>query len=199
MRYVSTLLEGIKEASPSSLYFNPMFLMRRLLMVGCAVWLTGAASIQILLTVLATEAMMIFSLWVKPFEDKLESYLEVFNECVFMVVLYHHSTLLSWYFGDKATENLGLSLNITIGVLVLVHSSFLLGNAVQYIIKSARRFWKRRLSRHVRKCQKTKKSAKVEEKVEEAKPQVITTDQFVDDIIFKHGAPDTEAIVPQEI
>lgn len=146
-QYVSALLEGICLNKPSAIYFNLMFLCRRLLLVFCAVFIQNYASIQILVTVLATEAMMIYLLEVKPFEDRQESYLEVFNECIFMVVLYHHAVLKSWYFGESATTNLGITMNLTIGILILVHMTIMGGNGVQHLIRKARKLWRQRCTK----------------------------------------------------
>ena len=132
-QYVAALRDGFKPASRKALYFNLLFLARRLLLIVCAIWLQHYAAMQVLVTFLATEAMMIFTLSVKPFEEPRDNLFETMNECIVLLALYHHAILLAFYWGEQATKTLGITLNVTIGLPVLLFIGILAYNGVNWL------------------------------------------------------------------
>ena len=69
--------------------YNVLYMMRRLIMVGLAVFFGDYPVGQILIMTLHSFLMIIYLAKVKPFESRLLNRVEIFNECIVLIASYH--------------------------------------------------------------------------------------------------------------
>ena len=86
---LSSLYELLKNESKSALMFNAVFIVRRMVLAVLLVTQKNSKSIQIFGMIIATLVTIAYLIKVKPFESSLVNGLEIFNEVIIIICLYH--------------------------------------------------------------------------------------------------------------
>jgi hypothetical protein len=72
--------EGLKTNLRAALFYNVIFILRRILLAATCLYLQKYLWLQLLISIYATTFTGVFLVHFSPFEEKLVQYLEVFNE-----------------------------------------------------------------------------------------------------------------------
>lgn len=69
--------------------YNVLYMTRRLIIVGLAVFFGEYPAGQVVIMTLHSFLMIIYLSTVKPFESRFLNRLEIFNECIVLIASYH--------------------------------------------------------------------------------------------------------------
>jgi hypothetical protein len=99
--YFEALVEGLRPASHSTVFYHVVFLMRRIILIGSAMWLNDVPFLQLLLFLTNTFGAMYFIVGANPFETTFENNLELFNETIVLTICVHEIFILQGDFTAK--------------------------------------------------------------------------------------------------
>ena len=139
-----TLYEGLnldmdENKRKYALLFPFFYIVRRLLFVASAIWLEHFLWAQLAIQFACSVTMMIYLQSYRPFNDKIFTTLETFNEVTTIFLLYHMFTFTDWLPLASTRYIMGWSFIIFTSANLLVHVLLLLIETV----KNTRYSWRK--------------------------------------------------------
>lgn len=102
-----------------AVFYTPTFLFRRLIFCALPVFLYMMPFLQVQLLLLLTSFYVIFYAGVKPHAEKSRVSLEIFNECMIMILNYHVVSFSPFNLHASSKFQMGYSYLIVIGVTIV--------------------------------------------------------------------------------
>jgi hypothetical protein len=84
-----SLYEVLKLKSKTALHFNAFFVSRRFIYALTIVTMKSVQGIQVIFMMFQSIGILIYLIYVKPFQEPLLNRLEIFNELCILCTVYH--------------------------------------------------------------------------------------------------------------
>eukprot|EP00347_Sterkiella_histriomuscorum_P019821 403340171 len=152
---IGCIYEGLKTASPFSLYYMIWFMMRRFSFAIVAIFLSETSSCFHIIFLLMQQILhLIYIISLRPFEESSFTNLEIFDEICILGIIYHFLVFQDFVDNEDIQYNAGWSVTMILAFLILVNLSIMMGQTYHTlkltIKKTIQRFklWRKKNSNY---------------------------------------------------
>lgn len=127
---IGNLIKGIKlSRNKWAKYYYPIFMLRRLVFVMIVMFIPFDSCIQMQSLIFSSSLYIIWYVGVWPHLEKLEVYLEIFNEVLMQLIFYHLMVFSEFYVGEgRRSLKLYASYSFVglLGLIILINLLYVL-------------------------------------------------------------------------
>ena len=147
----------IKQSNKAAIFFYPVFLARRFLIVAFPTIIFSVSSIQLQLALLTSSLYIIFYVGVRPHRLNSQYYLELTNEILIMLSLYLLVLFSDFNLNNQFKFQLGFALPSLVLIMIAINISVMTFKNFQ--LYQSRQRYKVNLKFHLEKLRKKKLSS----------------------------------------